>query len=263
MAISYKLVACLLFLICLGGHLDLCLSIQASYYPKVSSWNISSTMFMPLPFGHLASKSGHLAIFAVCKSNHLASHLFPIDWTSSISCSCRAVPGGVKTLWKKGGIASDRSNGRLFWPSLWVQSRGYRVNKEDERGQCCGVWPVGLWHQCVWKKAEIPGQGFREEHLECCYVWVWVRWGIFQGEGIPLQPWQLSARSCKYWAHSIGKVITMKVIALLVFSFCCGGHLVQHIYLGLSLYILTSIFGISLWLPCLSHLQVELFVGGQ
>ena len=66
------------------------------------------------PCGHLASKSGHLAIFALYKSNHLASCLFQTDQTSSISCSCRAVPGGVKTLWKKGGIASDRSNGRLF-----------------------------------------------------------------------------------------------------------------------------------------------------
>ena len=37
MAISYKLVTCLLLLICLGGHLDLCLSIQVSYYPKVSN----------------------------------------------------------------------------------------------------------------------------------------------------------------------------------------------------------------------------------
>ena len=37
MAISYKLVACLLLLVCLGGHLDLCLSIQVSHYPKVSN----------------------------------------------------------------------------------------------------------------------------------------------------------------------------------------------------------------------------------
>ena len=37
MVISYKLVTCLLLLICLGGHLDLRLSIQVSYYPKVSN----------------------------------------------------------------------------------------------------------------------------------------------------------------------------------------------------------------------------------
>ena len=81
MAISYKLVTCLLLLICLGGRLDLCLSIQVSYYSKVSNWNISSTMFMQSPCGHLATKSDCLAIFDVCKSNHLASHLFPIDRT--------------------------------------------------------------------------------------------------------------------------------------------------------------------------------------
>ena len=101
---------------------------------------------------------------------------------------------------------------------------------------------MGLWHQCVWKKAEIPGQGFRKEHLECCYVQVQVRQGIFQAAGIPLQSWQLPARSCKYWAHSIGKAITMKVVTLLVFFVCCGSHLVHRIYLGLSLHILTSIF---------------------
>ena len=101
MAISYKLVACLLLLICLGGCLDLCLSIQVLHYPKVSNWNISSTMLVQSPCGHLATKSGCLSIFHVCMSNCLASHLFPIDWTSSISCSCRATPGGVKTLWKK------------------------------------------------------------------------------------------------------------------------------------------------------------------
>ena len=97
----------------------------------------------------------------------------------------------------------------------------------------CGAWPMGLWHQCVWKKMEVPGQGFREEHLECCYVWVWVRQGIFQGAGIPPQSWGLSARSSKYWAHSIGEAITMRVIALLAFSFCCSGHLVHCIYLGI------------------------------
>ena len=69
---------------------------------------------MPSSCGHLASKSGCLTIFTLCKSNRLASHLFPIDRTSSISCSCRAMPGGVKTLWVKGGTASNRSNGGLF-----------------------------------------------------------------------------------------------------------------------------------------------------
>ena len=71
-------------------------------------------MLMPLPCGCLASKSGHLAIFTVCKSNHLASCLLPIDWTSFISHSCRAMPGSVKTLWEKGGAASNRPDGRLF-----------------------------------------------------------------------------------------------------------------------------------------------------
>ena len=107
MAISSKLIACLLFSIYLGGHLDLHLSIQVFYYPNVSHWNLDGTMFMPSPCGHLSSKSGHLAIFIVCKSDHLASHLCPIDQTSSISYSCRAAPGSVETLWEKGGTASN------------------------------------------------------------------------------------------------------------------------------------------------------------
>ena len=90
---------------------------------------------------------------------------------------------------------------------------------------------MGLWHQCVWEEAQVPGQGFREEHLECCYVWVWVRRGIFQGAGIPLQSWRFSVRSGEYWAHSVGEAITMGVITLLAFSFCCSGHLAHHIYL--------------------------------
>ena len=69
---------------------------------------------MPSLCGCLASKSGHLAIFTVCKSNCPVSLLFPIDWTPFISCSCRAAPGGVKTLWEKRGTASNRSNGGLF-----------------------------------------------------------------------------------------------------------------------------------------------------
>ena len=35
-------------------------------------------MFMQSPCGRLAAKSGHLAIYDVCKSNHLASHLFQL-----------------------------------------------------------------------------------------------------------------------------------------------------------------------------------------
>ena len=95
-----------------GNCLDLHLSIQVSYYPNVSNWSLYSTMFMLSPCGHLSSKSGHLAIFIVCKSDHLASRLCPIDWTSSISCSCRATPGSVETLWEKGGTASNRPDGR-------------------------------------------------------------------------------------------------------------------------------------------------------
>ena len=114
MVISSKLITCLLFSIYLGGHLDLCLSIQVSYYPNASSWNLYSTMLMPSPCGHLASKSGCLAIFTVNKSNRLASHLFPINQTSSILCSCRAVSGSVKALWEKGGTAPNGPNGRLF-----------------------------------------------------------------------------------------------------------------------------------------------------
>ena len=52
----------------------------------------------------------------------------------------------------------------------------------------------------------------------------------------------IKLEGCKYWAHSVGKVITMRVITLLAFSFCCGGHLAHCIYLGLPLYLLTSIF---------------------
>ena len=103
MVISSKLIACLLFSIYLGGHLDLCLSIQVSYYPNVSHWNLDGTMFMPSPCGHFSSKSGHLA-----------SHLCPINRTSSITCSCRAVPGSIETLWEKGGTASNQPDGRLF-----------------------------------------------------------------------------------------------------------------------------------------------------
>ena len=77
------------------------------YYPSVSNWNLYSTMIMLSPGDCLSSKSGHFAIFIVCKSNCLASHLCPIDQTSSISCSCRAVPGSVETLWEKGGTASN------------------------------------------------------------------------------------------------------------------------------------------------------------
>ena len=55
-----------------------------------------------------------------------------------------------------------------FNPEAIESSRRVRGVSAVEPGQ----W--GLWHQCVWEKAEIPGQGFREEHLECCYVWVWV-----------------------------------------------------------------------------------------
>ena len=107
MAISSKLIACLLFSIYLGGHLDLCLSMQVSYYPDVSNWNLDGTMLMLLPCGHLSSNSGHLAIFIVCKSDCLASRLCPVNRTSSISCSCRAMPGSVETLWEKGGTASN------------------------------------------------------------------------------------------------------------------------------------------------------------
>ena len=113
-AISSKLITCLLLSIYLGGHLDLHPSRQVSCYPNVSNWNLDSTMFMPSPCGHLSSKSGCLAIFIVCKSDHLASCLCPVDQTSSISCSCRATPGSVETLWEKGGTASNRPDGRLF-----------------------------------------------------------------------------------------------------------------------------------------------------
>ena len=67
MVISSTLIACLLFSIYLGGHLDPCLSIQVSYYPNVSSWNLYSIMLMPVPCGCLASKSGRLTISTVVK----------------------------------------------------------------------------------------------------------------------------------------------------------------------------------------------------
>ena len=86
----------------------------------------------------------------------------------------------LKHYGKKGGTASNRPNGRLFRLSLWVWSRGHWVNQEGERGQCCGAWPMGLWHQCRMEK----DRGTRPS-LQRRAPWMLLCTGLGQMRNIP------------------------------------------------------------------------------
>ena len=111
-------------------------------------------MSMQLPYGHLATKSGCLVSFDVCKSNHLASHLFQL--TRLLPSMFFAEPHLVVLKhYGKGEVLHliDQMED-CFNLALWVQPRGHRFSKEGERGQCCRAWPVGLWHQYVWEKVQ-------------------------------------------------------------------------------------------------------------
>ena len=152
MAISSKLITCLLFSIYLGCHLDLCLSIQVSIilvcqtgtYTALCSCHCHVIAFLlkvvTLPFS-LFVKVITLLVIYVQLTGLLPSHILVEPHLVVL-----------KHYGKREVLHLINQMEDCFDRPFEFNPEAIEVNQEGERGQCCGARPMGLWYQCVWEE---------------------------------------------------------------------------------------------------------------
>ena len=105
----------------------------------------------------------------------LASHLSHLTGTSPIYVFAEPHLVVLKHYGKKEVLCLIDQMEDCFDHPFQFNPDAIDTARRTRGASAVAAWLVGLWHLCVWEKVQVPGQVFRKEHLECCYVWVQVR----------------------------------------------------------------------------------------